>query len=83
MPHFTVVPVDDKHRADYDDLEGISRVDYREKGQRSCDPYDTVSSDAQKIKTAEVIKYHQKKALFVGEKKDINFVWVQRRTTAS
>ncbi|XP_073461277.1 solute carrier family 12 member 4 [Aquarana catesbeiana] len=45
MPHFTVVPVDDKHRADYDDLEGISRVDYREKGQRSCDPYDTVSSD--------------------------------------
>ena len=24
---------------------------------------------AQKIKTAEVIKYHQKKALFVGEKR--------------
>lgn len=49
MPHFTVVPVDDKHRADYDDLEGISRVDYREKGQRSCDPYDTVSSDGKSL----------------------------------
>ena len=30
---------------------------------------------AQQIKTTEVIKYHQKKALFVG-KKDINFIWV-------
>ena len=36
---------------------------------------------AQKIKTAEVIKYHQKKGLFVG-KKDANFVWEPRRTTA-
>ena len=37
---------------------------------------------AQKIKTAEVIKYHQKKALFVGKKKDVNFVWEPRRITA-
>ncbi|PIO24624.1 hypothetical protein AB205_0001030, partial [Aquarana catesbeiana] len=35
----------------------------------------------QEIKTAEVIKCHQKKALFVG-KKYINFIWVQHRTTA-
>ena len=37
---------------------------------------------AQEIKTAQVIKYHQKKALFVrGEKKDANFVWEPCRTT--
>jgi len=36
---------------------------------------------AQKIKTTEAIKYHQKKALFVANK-DVNFVWLQRRTTA-
>ena len=36
---------------------------------------------AQKIKIAQVIKYHQKKALF-KLKKDFNFIWVQCRTTA-
>ncbi|XP_078526896.1 solute carrier family 12 member 4 [Lissotriton helveticus] len=44
MPHFTVVPVED-NQAEYDSLEGLSWVDYRDKGQGSRDPYDTVSSD--------------------------------------
>nr|XP_033797832.1 solute carrier family 12 member 4 [Geotrypetes seraphini] len=45
MPHFTVVPVEDKQKVDYDNLEGLSWVDYREPGHSSRDPYDTVSSD--------------------------------------
>ncbi|XP_069495756.1 solute carrier family 12 member 4 isoform X2 [Ambystoma mexicanum] len=46
MPHFTVVPVEDKQQAEYDSLEGLSWVDYRDRGQSSSrDPYDTVSSD--------------------------------------
>uniref|UniRef100_A0A8C0IV34 Uncharacterized protein n=1 Tax=Chelonoidis abingdonii TaxID=106734 RepID=A0A8C0IV34_CHEAB len=32
MPHFTVVPVADKQRGDYDSLEGLSWVDYSEPG---------------------------------------------------
>ncbi|KAJ1083236.1 hypothetical protein NDU88_003395 [Pleurodeles waltl] len=44
MPHFTVVPVAD-NQAEYDSLEGLSWVDYRDTGQGSRDPYDTVSSD--------------------------------------
>ncbi|CAI9614232.1 unnamed protein product [Staurois parvus] len=35
---------------------------------------------AQKIKTAQVIKYHRKKTQFVG-KKDVNLIWVQRCMT--
>ncbi|XP_053305524.1 solute carrier family 12 member 4 [Spea bombifrons] len=45
MPHFTVIPVQDKRKVDYDDLEGFSWVDYRDTGQTSADPYDSVSSD--------------------------------------
>ncbi|KAL7978814.1 hypothetical protein Chor_013303 [Crotalus horridus] len=49
MPHFTVVPVEDKARAGYDDLEGLSWVDYSQPGEdgapRQRDPYDSVSSD--------------------------------------
>ncbi|KAL8194761.1 UNVERIFIED_CONTAM: hypothetical protein K2H54_031396 [Gekko kuhli] len=49
MPHFTVVPVEDKHRTDYDNLEGLSWVDYSEPGGAAQlhprDAYDTVSSD--------------------------------------
>ncbi|KAM9301871.1 solute carrier family 12 member 4 [Gastrophryne carolinensis] len=46
MPHFTVVPVEDKERkTGYDYLEGLNSVDYRDTGQQSCDTYDTVSSD--------------------------------------
>ncbi|KAJ7312012.1 hypothetical protein JRQ81_006341 [Phrynocephalus forsythii] len=54
MPHFTVVPVEDRHRPDYDHLEGLSWVDYSQPGgasdgayraSRQPDPYDTVSSD--------------------------------------
>uniref|UniRef100_A0A4W3JPK5 Solute carrier family 12 member 4 n=1 Tax=Callorhinchus milii TaxID=7868 RepID=A0A4W3JPK5_CALMI len=44
MPHFTVVPVEDQ-KSDYDSLEGITWVDYREPGQSSADPDDTVSFD--------------------------------------
>lgn len=34
MPHFTVVPVDGPRRGDYDNLEGLSWVDYEERGER-------------------------------------------------
>lgn len=34
MPHFTVVPVDGPRRGDYDNLEGISWVDYGERADR-------------------------------------------------
>uniref|UniRef100_A0A7M4E3N2 Solute carrier family 12 member 4 n=1 Tax=Crocodylus porosus TaxID=8502 RepID=A0A7M4E3N2_CROPO len=44
MPHFTVVPVDDKRRVDYASLEGLSWVDYRDP-PGAADPYDTASSD--------------------------------------
>uniref|UniRef100_A0A8C6ZM87 Uncharacterized protein n=1 Tax=Nothoprocta perdicaria TaxID=30464 RepID=A0A8C6ZM87_NOTPE len=52
MPHFTVVPVEDKPRADYDSVEGLSWVDYREPAAApaaasATDPYDTVSSDGE------------------------------------
>lgn len=51
MPHFTVVPVEDKARAGYDDLEGLSWVDYSQPGEdgapRQRDPYDSVSSDGE------------------------------------
>uniref|UniRef100_A0A8C8AIR3 Uncharacterized protein n=1 Tax=Otus sunia TaxID=257818 RepID=A0A8C8AIR3_9STRI len=36
MPHFTVVPVEDKHRAEYDSVEGLSWVDYREPAAAGC-----------------------------------------------
>ncbi|KAK6480168.1 solute carrier family 12 member 4-like isoform X1 [Huso huso] len=45
MPHFTVVPVEDNHTSNYDSLEGINWVDYRDTGQGSRDHNDTVSSD--------------------------------------
>ncbi|RMC09108.1 hypothetical protein DUI87_14114 [Hirundo rustica rustica] len=47
MPHFTVVPVEDKPRAEYDSVEGLSWVDYREPAAAPApgDSYDTVSSD--------------------------------------
>lgn len=48
MPHFTVVRVEDKHRTDYDNLEGLSWVDYSEPGGAAQpDAYDTVSSDGE------------------------------------
>lgn len=34
MPHFTVVPVDGQRRGDYDNLEGLSWVDYGERAER-------------------------------------------------
>lgn len=34
MPHFTVVPVDGPRRGDYDNLEGLSWVDYGERADR-------------------------------------------------
>lgn len=34
MPHFTVVPVDGPRRGDYDNLEGLSWVDYGEHAER-------------------------------------------------
>lgn len=50
MPHFTVVPVEDKHRAEYDSVEGLSWVDYREPAAApaAADAYDTVSSDGER-----------------------------------
>uniref|UniRef100_I3L4N6 Solute carrier family 12 member 4 n=1 Tax=Homo sapiens TaxID=9606 RepID=I3L4N6_HUMAN len=33
MPHFTVVPVDGPRRGDYDNLEGLSWVDYGERAE--------------------------------------------------
>ncbi|XP_041125319.1 solute carrier family 12 member 4-like isoform X1 [Polyodon spathula] len=45
MPHFTVVPVEDNRTSNYDSLEGINWVDYRDAGPGSRDHNDTVSSD--------------------------------------
>ncbi|KAK2819867.1 hypothetical protein Q7C36_021513 [Tachysurus vachellii] len=46
MPHFTVVPVDNNSHSNYDSLEGINCVDYRDTGQDGYpDHGDTVSSD--------------------------------------
>ena len=45
MPHFTVVPVKDQAQSNYDSLEGINWVDYRDTGQDCPDHQDTVSSD--------------------------------------
>ncbi|XP_006641467.1 solute carrier family 12 member 4 isoform X1 [Lepisosteus oculatus] len=45
MPHFTVVPVEDNSQSNYDSLEGINWVDYRDTGQAYPDNNDTVSSD--------------------------------------
>ncbi|MCJ8747257.1 hypothetical protein PDJAM_G00151320 [Pangasius djambal] len=46
MPHFTVVPVDDNSHSNYDSLEGINCVDYRDTGQDGYPGHgDTVSSD--------------------------------------
>jgi len=52
MPHFTVVPVEDKHRAEYDSVEGLSWVDYREPAAAPAagDSYDTVSSDGEQAR---------------------------------
>ncbi|XP_028811672.1 solute carrier family 12 member 4 isoform X2 [Denticeps clupeoides] len=45
MPHFTVVPVEDNGQSNYDSLEGINWVDYRDTGQGYPGHGDTVSSD--------------------------------------
>ncbi|XP_026992858.1 solute carrier family 12 member 4 isoform X1 [Tachysurus fulvidraco] len=46
MPHFTVVPVDNNSLSNYDSLEGINCVDYRDTGQDGYSGHgDTVSSD--------------------------------------
>uniref|UniRef100_UPI003AAEA7E9 solute carrier family 12 member 4 isoform X2 n=1 Tax=Centroberyx gerrardi TaxID=166262 RepID=UPI003AAEA7E9 len=45
MPHFTVVPVEDRAQSNYDSLEGINWVDYRDTGQGYPGHQDTVSSD--------------------------------------
>ncbi|KAL4642195.1 solute carrier family 12 member 4 [Arapaima gigas] len=45
MPHFTVVPVEDRAPSNYDSLEGINWVDYRDTGQDYPGHLDTVSSD--------------------------------------
>ncbi|XP_046897600.1 solute carrier family 12 member 4 isoform X1 [Hypomesus transpacificus] len=45
MPHFTVVPVEDSAQSNYDSLEGINWVDYRDTGQSYPGNLDTVSSD--------------------------------------
>uniref|UniRef100_A0A8C9XRB8 Solute carrier family 12 member 4 n=1 Tax=Sander lucioperca TaxID=283035 RepID=A0A8C9XRB8_SANLU len=45
MPHFTVVPVKDQAQSNYDSLEGINWVDYRDTGQDCPDHQDSVSSD--------------------------------------
>ncbi|KAA0723402.1 Solute carrier family 12 member 4 [Triplophysa tibetana] len=46
MPHFTVVPVQDNPPSNYDSLEGINWVDYRDTGQGGYPGHgDTVSSD--------------------------------------
>ncbi|KAM4592864.1 solute carrier family 12 member 4 [Odontesthes bonariensis] len=45
MPHFTVVPVKDQAQSNYDSLEGLNWVDYRDTGQNCLDQQDTVSSD--------------------------------------
>uniref|UniRef100_A0A672TGD9 Uncharacterized protein n=1 Tax=Strigops habroptila TaxID=2489341 RepID=A0A672TGD9_STRHB len=52
MPHFTVVPVEDKHRTEYDSVEGLSWVDYREPAAAPApgDSYDTVSSGGERAR---------------------------------
>lgn len=52
MPHFTVVPVEDKYRVEYDSVEGLSWVDYRESlaAPASRDSYYTVSSDGEQAR---------------------------------
>uniref|UniRef100_A0A672M003 Solute carrier family 12 member 4 n=1 Tax=Sinocyclocheilus grahami TaxID=75366 RepID=A0A672M003_SINGR len=46
MPHFTVVPVQDNSPSNYDSLEGVNWVDYRDTGQGGYPGHgDTVSSD--------------------------------------
>ncbi|XP_076849390.1 solute carrier family 12 member 4 [Brachyhypopomus gauderio] len=46
MPHFTVVPVEDNSQSNYDSLEGLNWVDYRDTGQGEYSELgDTVSSD--------------------------------------
>lgn len=45
MPHFTVVPVKDQAQSNYDSLEGMNWVDYRDTGQDCPEYQDTVSSD--------------------------------------
>ncbi|XP_023646086.2 solute carrier family 12 member 4 [Paramormyrops kingsleyae] len=45
MPHFTVVPVEDKTLPSYDSLEGINWVDHRDSGHSYPGHLDTVSSD--------------------------------------
>ncbi|XP_062845440.1 solute carrier family 12 member 4 [Trichomycterus rosablanca] len=46
MPHFTVVPVQDGSLSNYDSVEGINCVDYRDTGQDGYPGHgDTVSSD--------------------------------------
>ncbi|XP_051884675.1 solute carrier family 12 member 4 [Pristis pectinata] len=45
MHQFTVVPVEEQHTSDYDSLEGLTWVDYREARHCSRDPNDTVSSE--------------------------------------
>ncbi|KAH1181720.1 hypothetical protein KIL84_005446 [Mauremys mutica] len=49
MPHFTVVPVADKQRGDYDSLEGLSWVDYSEPGgaRGPADPYEAASAEGE------------------------------------
>lgn len=48
MPHFTVVPVQDGSRSNYDGVEGINCVDYRDTGQDGYPGHgDTVSSDGE------------------------------------
>uniref|UniRef100_UPI00398F2A42 solute carrier family 12 member 4 isoform X2 n=1 Tax=Pristiophorus japonicus TaxID=55135 RepID=UPI00398F2A42 len=54
MHQFTVVPVEDQHKSDYDSLEGVTWVDYREAG----DPNDTVSSDGH--------EYHKEDSPFLN-----------------
>ncbi|CAL8349822.1 unnamed protein product [Merluccius merluccius] len=46
MPHFTVVPVEDRGQSNYDSLEGLNWVDHRDAaGQDYPGHQDTVSSD--------------------------------------
>ncbi|OXB76111.1 UNVERIFIED_CONTAM: hypothetical protein H355_000210 [Colinus virginianus] len=74
MPHFTVVPVEDKHRAEYDSVEGLSWVDYREPAAAPAagDSYDTVSSDDTKKKPIKLTTKFIPYGSFVKVKK---FPW--------
>lgn len=46
MPHFTVVPVKDQAQSNYDSLEGINWVNYKDTGQ-DCHDQQDVSSDGE------------------------------------